>query len=567
MRIVWLFIMVVIVAWGQTAYANNIAVANVLVGNQVTGTPSYNIQFDVSWDNSWFTTGAPSSTANWDAAWVFAKFSKWNSGTSTWSAWAHCTLSKTAGNHTAPTGSQITVGCSPSYACGGGDTGKGIFIYRSAAGTGSVSWPIAKMQWLYGTDGVADIDRVKVQVFGVEMVYIPTAAFDIGDGSSTPAGNFQLAGGSGPVNVGAGWTAAVNGSSGGGNDDDAQIKAPGAGLLISGSGGIKYADGSNLNASYPTGYGAFYVMKYDASQREYTGFLNNLTRGQQGMRVSSDVSTDAPSARYVMSASATVQQRDAIAAPATGNGITAAIIFGNDMNANSVLDEAADGGWNTAVDLNWMDQAAFSAWAGLRPLTELEFEKAARGPTGAVADEYAWGNTTVYNSNGASNDYALATSGTTSETISNPGSGLGNAAYYLTSCSSGPNYSCGSLRNGIFAASAGTKNRQETGGSYYGVMGLSGNVWKRVVTVGNTAGRAFIGTHGSGVLSVSGNAVNSDWPGYAVSEVTGATGMGLRGGSWMSLSTSLRVSDRGFGADATTLRTYVYGIRAGRTAP
>ena len=37
--------------------------------------------------------------------------------------------------------------------------------------------------------------------------------------------------------------------------------------------------------------------------------------------------------------------------------------------------------------MSWPDGAAFAAWAGLRPLTELEVEKAVRGPRLPLADE------------------------------------------------------------------------------------------------------------------------------------------------------------------------------------
>ena len=45
---------------------------------------------------------------------------------------------------------------------------------------------------------------------------------------------------------------------------------------------------------------------------------------------------------------------------------------------------------------NWMQVAfgeAYSDWAALRPMTELEYEKACRGTGNPVPNEYAWGNT------------------------------------------------------------------------------------------------------------------------------------------------------------------------------
>lgn len=82
------------------ASANNIAITGQGLTGKNTTTDVVNIQLSLSWENSWFDTGAPAANANWDAAWVFAKFSKWSAATSTWSAWSHCTLSKTPGDRT-----------------------------------------------------------------------------------------------------------------------------------------------------------------------------------------------------------------------------------------------------------------------------------------------------------------------------------------------------------------------------------------------------------------------------------------------------------------------------------
>jgi hypothetical protein len=41
--------------------------------------------------------------------------------------------------------------------------------------------------------------------------------------------------------------------------------------------------------------------------------------------------------------------------------------------------------------------AAFADWSGLRPMSELEYEKACRGyNTPAVPNEYAWGNAKLF---------------------------------------------------------------------------------------------------------------------------------------------------------------------------
>jgi hypothetical protein len=46
----------------------------------------------------------------------------------------------------------------------------------------------------------------------------------------------------------------------------------------------------------------------------------------------------------------------------------------------------ADSRVHNLVDLSWADGAAFAAWAGLRPMTELEYEKTSRGPMEAGWD-------------------------------------------------------------------------------------------------------------------------------------------------------------------------------------
>jgi hypothetical protein len=104
--------------------------------------------------------------------------------------------------------------------------------------------------------------------------------------------------------------------------------------------------------------------------------------------------------------------------------------------------------------------------------------------------------------------------------------------------------------------------RVNSGGGFYGVMELSGNVWERAVTVGNSTGRAFEGRyHGNGVLDSSGNPNVTSWPG------TNANGAGFRGGGWFNFATSARLSDRVFAAYTSTGRANSDGGRGVRSAP
>jgi formylglycine-generating enzyme required for sulfatase activity len=195
--------------------------------------------------------------------------------------------------------------------------------------------------------------------------------------------------------------------------------------------------------------------------------------------------------------------------------------------------------------LSWMDGAAYSDWSGLRPMTELEFEKACRGTATPVANEYAWGNTTATAATGISNG------GLANETPSNSGAN----AVYGNSGTGGP------LRVGTFAN--GSSTRAQSGASYYGIMELSGNLWERPVTVGNATGRAFTGVHGDGALSTQWPRQRNGLAGPYSDEVTGATGSGFRGGGWAGDASGMRASDRG-GAAGHGHRSglgYIVGFR------
>ena len=190
-------------------------------------------------------------------------------------------------------------------------------------------------------------------------------------------------------------------------------------------------------------------------------------------------------------------------------------------------------------------------------MTELEFEKAARGgsPTNnAVANEYAWGDAVAFGT-----AYTLTNDGTSQEAASNQSTTVGNCAYSSTAggAISGP------LRCGIFAN--GTTSRVTSGASYYGVMELSGNVWERTVSVGEaTVGRLFTGTHGNGIIGATGNATGAEvstWPG------TSALGSGFRGGDWYYGTANARVSDRNYAANTDSDRYSNYGARCARTSP
>ena len=482
-------------------WANNISIDGTVTLTDQNTTDDYtHIKFDISWENSWRVSTGPS---NWDAAWVFAKW-KLHSG----SEWSHCTLSTTDLDHTAPWSSTIDAA----------SDGTGLFIYRSGVGSGPNNWDNAKLRWNYGTDGVADDATVDVKVFAIEMVYVPEDSFYLGDGDS-----FSTFEGTddNPVQISESETTVrMDGTDSYGGDATLQ-----SGIKVDGDGGIcTTGTGAIDNADYPTGYKAFYCMKYEISQGQYADFLNTITSTQAFTRF-----------QYYITAS------DRSTISGTYPNYTA-----------SRPDRACN-------YLSIMDGMAYSDWAGLRPMTELEFEKACRGTNTTVAGEYAWGTNTICP------NASLTISGTEdgTETITTEVSS--GACCYGNNSHSGGDGGYGPLRVGIFAESG--TNRISSGATFYGIMEMSGNLVEITVTLGDSTGRGFQGTHGNGVLANSGNADISDWPGYSTSENTGATGSGFRGGNWYNNAYYARVSCRVDAALSYDVCVGISGFRCVRSAP
>jgi len=242
----------------------------------------------------------------------------------------------------------------------------------------------------------------------------------------------------------------------------------------------------------------------------------------------------------VMSNNSTLRFRNGIRCDGTIDA-NAPITFYCDLNGNGTGGEASDGQWIACNWLNWADVAAYLDWSGLRPMTELEYEKACRGPETPVADEYSWGNTSI---TGAAN---ITNGGAINESSNTAGA---NAVYNNNDNVQGP------MRVGVFAA--GATSRAQSGASYYGAMEQSGNLWEQPVTVGNATGRLFEGTLGDGAVDATGNANAATWPGIA------ATGAGFRGGGWSRDATSVRVSDRVDAARTSSVRGSVRGGRGCR---
>jgi len=470
----------VAVACGRDAQAGNMKVEN------VAATEDGGVRFDISWDDSWRASWKEGDTewTNWDAAWVFIKYRKQGDP-----GWSHASLCTKDADHSAPDGAEINVGLT-------GEKGMGVFLYRSAEGKGTWANKGVTLKWLNKDDGVDDPTKVELFVHALEMVYVPEGSFLVGSAG-------RLAG---PFTDGA-WKRGEDVIPFRVKSEDELKIANEPGCLF-GTGGIGAAHQigpeGKLSAEFPKGYGAFYCQKFEMTEGEYVAFLNQITESQAAVRY-----------------------------PRPG------------MNPNRADDPAhtiykVDDGYTAKKPqlscnwLSWDDSAAYGDWSGLRPMTELEYEKACRGPLEPVENEYAWGTGTV------TDDYI-------------PG---------LDELPKTP-YPVGII---------GPEGRVETRSTYWGIAAMCGHLRERTVAVGQVEGRDFTGICGDGTIGEDGFADVKNWPtrteSWPPSQTAG--GIGFKGGPWYGPAEkdmALRVSDRFLSSCQRKQRGQTYGWRGVRQAP
>ena len=238
------------------AFANNVQVTAVSYN-----AGSHQVLFTLTWENSWDLAGAP---GNHDAVWVFVKY---QAGSENWS---HAQVSTSPASH--------TLGSSLTLAQPAAMNSYGVLIKRGVPGFGNIDVNNTVSLQLTTPAGITAI-----QVFAIEMVYITGGSYEIGRANH---GNAAF--------------------------KDTTIQNENmlpAGSLVS--------NPLDIPAEFPKGFNAFYVMKYEISQGQYTDFLNTLTRAQQGQRVATDISGTAVTNRYVMTNQAALTNFNHIMCPAT----------------------------------------------------------------------------------------------------------------------------------------------------------------------------------------------------------------------------------------------------------
>jgi formylglycine-generating enzyme required for sulfatase activity len=407
-----------------------------------------NLQFTISWDNSWNASLTPS---NWDGVWVFVKRQACVDN-----LWSHALVSTVSADHSV-TGGILQVDAVAD--------GMGVFIRRSALGNGNIAAAQVTLALQTAANAVDNF-----QVFGMEMVNIPQGNFRIGDNCSNNTFNNLLI------------TSATQAAGLGNNGN----------YVCCG-----WGSGGPLLSTFPLGWNSFYSMKYEISQEQYASFLNSLTFTQQLARTAVNPASGVGSFAI---ANAATPCRNFIKIKTSGVTAITPAVYGCDLNNNGVFDEAADGqniacGW-----LTWSDLMAYLDWAALRPMTEFEYEKIGRGASPAsLCNEYVWNSTAITQAVSSS----LNNAGQVSETSTASGNGL--CAFGGNPTSNGP------LRCG-FAAGAATNKAQAGGSWFGVMEMAGNVWEQCVGGRDNYNYGFFTSACGDGTLTSAGAANTANWP-------------------------------------------------------
>ncbi|MEM7350644.1 MAG: SUMF1/EgtB/PvdO family nonheme iron enzyme [Acidobacteriota bacterium] len=522
---------------------NEIYVTHIKLTRASAGSNRVKICFNIGWNNSWRYKEGGYRGGNWDAAWVFIKL---NAGKTTPQleelfpgyvpgTWGPAHLCTRPADHAGPPEAQIMPA----------EDGMGVFIYRSQpGGPGPVRFDGIELTCKASTSSfVNTATEVSVSVFAYRMVYIPGGAFWIGD----PQGPH------GPMNTFFDPASHAKNADNQAYRVESEAAIP-IGTQAADSGPRTLAYHSQgyggdrkgpLPAEFPKGFEAFYVMRSHVSQGQYARFVNFIPVSGKTNRF-----------------------------PYLGEGSFRFTIF-TDRAGQRIATRPR----RACNFLAWADGAALACWAGLRPMTELEFAKACRGFGDPVTDEFAWGDRRIELAQiivGQENGREIVSGNCNTSNAFTPFDG-GDGGY-------GPVRDDGLVMAGSPDAMAVFPDQKQTftvtaeafkrvrqgqqrefGSSYFGVMGMSGNLWEYCVSVGLPEGRCFTGKHGTGTVTVEGDACHEElgWPG------TEMVGVGFRGGSWYTDEKLCRLADRTYAAGLKdyAFRSHDTGFRCARTAP
>ena len=455
-----------------------------------------------------------------DAAWVFLKYR-----TSSSAPWLPVELSTDASDHRAETEDCRIVPA---------EDGSGVFVRNGSSGPyfGPVAWQVR----LHPTN-LQQRNGLQLRIAALRMVRVAAGSFWLGDPQDSCTGSFSDACREED------YAYRVD------SEDEMQVGECGGAaksLYYSSSGGDRLGP---IPAAFPKGYQAFYLMRSQVTQFQYAQFINSLLGDQKTLRFN------------------------------YGEGAYRYTIR-KDRSGNRIATRPR----RACNYLSWDDGLAFAAWAGLRPMTELEFEKACRGPLQTVAEpwpssfagepvpqEYAWGSTDIVLAEvivGYGSAFLISgncnTDNATTDFYGGDG-GRGPVEAGRLWLPDEPSFELAvptDMDPHARLTMGSLLHPKSVGASRTGALGLSGNLWEFCVAAGLPSGRTFTGSHGTGELTASGEAPSSlGWP---------RDGFGFRGGSWYTPASRCRVADRSYASGLGgryTYRSLDGGFRCVRTAP
>lgn len=495
-----IFTIAMVFSLGIISRANNIQITNV----SVSGT---NVTFDIAWENSWNSMNNVDTNypRNWDAAWIFVKVQS-NAD----NLWKHQNVSTTSAAHS------VTGGILQADAV---SDGVGVFIRRTNPGSGNVS-ATATLSMQSLPAGVLNF-----KVFGIEMVNIPQGSFYVNDGGS--AGNRF-------------------------NNYTVTSSAVTSGSLFGGQ--------PTLAANYPTGYQAIYSAKYETSNAQMVDFLNCLTYDQQlnltdnapnGVRNTIAFSTGSSNANKI------------IEIDTPGVSATKPAIYGNNYTQDAIHNNVNDGQNIACIAFTVQRAIAYLDWCGLRPMTDMEYEKICRGtkytgvPNPRVLNEYPWGTTNL-----------TAYSATAISYIGTDSARRNGAVVNGRAMVNGFNIAYPAARCGLFAQSG--TGREAAGAAFYGVMDLTGNARDLAFFTNATNNSITMSSLGDGNLTTTLGPTNGDgnvagWSDYSTNTYWGNKGFGTYGA--VGVADYHRVSNRQESPITTSYLTTTYhsqGVRGVR---
>ncbi|MDR2908037.1 MAG: formylglycine-generating enzyme family protein, partial [Bacteroidales bacterium] len=323
--------------------------------------------------------------------------------------------------------------------------------------------------------------------------------------------------------------------------------------------------------TFPNGTAPFYMMKHEVTQAAWVDFINSLDYQQQ-LRISPVAPSSGVNTAY---RTETSRLNIKIKTPAVGN---TPAVYGVSVNGTN-WDHETNGGNIPMFGLAWTDITAYLDWACLRPLTELEYEKAARGELPVVANEFVWGDASVGTVLVSFNDANLP-----NEVAGDPAARISIPSTAAITAHTAASRQQWPVRVGAFARENTT--RLQAGASYWGILNMTDNVAERYVCLSTTAGNAvttmsangrlFNGIyHGDGNILGSGLSNVTTWPEQTAA--IGATNLNGSGYKGIGLNTINNIpawaaATFGVGARVATMISNPWnvrdpwtGVRGGRT--